>query len=169
MTFAELWQELAPIGRAAGTGGYRRYSWTPADAECRAWFTRRAEALGLTVEPDCNGNLWAWWGPRGAGAVVTGIALALSATAIALQMLEERGDLQTPYGPLRYSLKTEGGRVVWHLAAGTRVPPGGLVLVWPGRQPPPRDTRINGRAAQWDGPELRVRQVPATVVVNGQP
>jgi N-carbamoyl-L-amino-acid hydrolase len=72
MTFAELWQELSPIGRAAGTGGYRRYSWTPADAECRAWFTRRAEALGLTVEPDHNGNLWAWWGPRRAGAVVTG-------------------------------------------------------------------------------------------------
>ena len=32
------------------------------------------------------------------GAIVLGIALALSATAIALQILEERGDLQSPYG-----------------------------------------------------------------------
>ena len=62
VSFAELWRELEPIGRDPGTGGYRRYSWTPADAECRAWFTRQAERLGLTVEPDDNGNLWAWWG-----------------------------------------------------------------------------------------------------------
>jgi N-carbamoyl-L-amino-acid hydrolase len=72
MAFAELWSELAPLGRDPRTGGYRRYSWTPADAECRAWFTRRAEALGLTVEPDRNGNLWAWWGARRNGAIVTG-------------------------------------------------------------------------------------------------
>jgi beta-ureidopropionase / N-carbamoyl-L-amino-acid hydrolase len=75
MTFAALWRELEPIGRDPGTGGYRRYSWTPADAECRAWFTRQAERLGLTVEPDNNGNIWAWWGPRDPArpnAVVTG-------------------------------------------------------------------------------------------------
>ena len=75
MSFAELWRHLAPIGRDPGTGGYRRYSWTPADAECRAWFTRQAERLGLTVEPDRNGNIWAWWGfphPERSGAIVTG-------------------------------------------------------------------------------------------------
>jgi beta-ureidopropionase / N-carbamoyl-L-amino-acid hydrolase len=72
MTFAELWRELEPLGRDPGTGGYRRYSWTPADAECRAWFTRQAEKLGLTVEPDNNGNLWAWWGPDRGSAIVTG-------------------------------------------------------------------------------------------------
>ena len=71
MTFAELWPQLEPIGLHAA-GGYRRYSWTAADAECRAWFTRQAERLGLTVEPDNNGNLWAWWGPPGPGAIVTG-------------------------------------------------------------------------------------------------
>ena len=64
MTFADLWRELEPLGRDAGTGGYRRYSWTEADAQCRAWFTRQAEKLGLAVEPDNNGNLWAWWEPR---------------------------------------------------------------------------------------------------------
>ena len=72
MSFAELWRELEPLGRDPGTGGYRRYSWTRADAEGRAWFTRQAEKLGLTVEPDNNGNLWAWWGPERTNAVMTG-------------------------------------------------------------------------------------------------
>jgi N-carbamoyl-L-amino-acid hydrolase len=72
MSFAELWRELEPLGRDTRTGGYRRYSWTDADASCRAWFTGQAEKRGLTVEPDNNGNLWAWWGPGRTDAVVTG-------------------------------------------------------------------------------------------------
>ena len=72
MTFAELWAGLEPIGRDPQTGGYRRYSWTPADTACRAWFTGQAERRGLAVETDNNGNLWAWWGPKTADAVVTG-------------------------------------------------------------------------------------------------
>jgi N-carbamoyl-L-amino-acid hydrolase len=72
MSFARLWRELEPLGRDPETGGYRRFSWTPADAGCRTWFTRQATRRGLTVEPDRNGNLWAWWGPRGTDAVVTG-------------------------------------------------------------------------------------------------
>jgi len=72
MTFDSLWRELEPLGRDPGTGGYRRYSWTPADAACRAWFTRQAEHRGLAVESDNNGNLWAWWGRKGPGAIVTG-------------------------------------------------------------------------------------------------
>jgi beta-ureidopropionase / N-carbamoyl-L-amino-acid hydrolase len=72
MTFADLWHDLEPLGRDASTGGYRRYSWTPADAQCRAWFTRQAERRGLIVQPDANGNLWAWWGERRPGAVATG-------------------------------------------------------------------------------------------------
>jgi N-carbamoyl-L-amino-acid hydrolase len=72
MTFTQLWSQLEPIGHCAETGGYRRYSWTTADAECRTWFTEQARARGLSVTPDRNGNLWAWWGEPGAGAVVTG-------------------------------------------------------------------------------------------------
>ena len=72
MSFAELWRELEPIGRDPQTGGYRRYSWTEADAQCRAWFTRQADKRGLTVETDNNGNLWAWWGDARDGAVATG-------------------------------------------------------------------------------------------------
>jgi beta-ureidopropionase / N-carbamoyl-L-amino-acid hydrolase len=71
-TFADLWRELEPIGRDPQTGGYRRYSWTPADSACRAWFTAQATKRGLDVETDNNGNLWAWWGPKRPGAVVTG-------------------------------------------------------------------------------------------------
>jgi len=70
--FAALWRELESIGRDQQTGGYRRYSWTPADTACRTWFTRQAAKRDLAVETDNNGNLWAWWGPRGPGAVVTG-------------------------------------------------------------------------------------------------
>jgi N-carbamoyl-L-amino-acid hydrolase len=72
MSFEELWQSLLPIGRDATTGGYRRFAWTSADAECRAWFISAAGDRGLTVETDRNGNLWAWWGEPGSDAVVTG-------------------------------------------------------------------------------------------------
>ncbi len=104
MTFAELWEELAPIGRDAGTGGYRRYSWTPADAQGRAWFTRHATSLGLSVEPDRNGNLWAWWGAARTGAVATGShldsvpdgggydgALGVASALAAVHMLKDKG------------------------------------------------------------------------------
>ncbi|MER7107816.1 allantoate amidohydrolase [Streptomyces sp. NPDC000229] len=68
-----MWADLAPIGRHQGSGGYRRYAWTGADADCRTWFQEQAEARGLTYETDRNGNQWAWLGdPLGSDAVVTG-------------------------------------------------------------------------------------------------
>ncbi|CAM5242677.1 Allantoate amidohydrolase OS=Streptomyces glaucescens OX=1907 GN=SGLAU_13965 PE=3 SV=1 [Streptomyces glaucescens] len=68
-----MWAELLPIGRSSASGGYRRYAWTGADTECRAWFRTQAEARGLRYEVDRNGNQWAWLGDPGAGdAVVTG-------------------------------------------------------------------------------------------------
>jgi N-carbamoyl-L-amino-acid hydrolase len=70
--FRELWSSLLPIGLHPATGGYRRYAWTQADLECRAWFRAQAERRGLRAESDRNGNLWAWWGEPGPGAVVTG-------------------------------------------------------------------------------------------------
>jgi beta-ureidopropionase / N-carbamoyl-L-amino-acid hydrolase len=72
-SFGEMWRELLPVGRHPGSGGYRRFAWTPVDGECRAWFRAQAEARGLTYEADRNGNQWAWSGdPRGGDAVVTG-------------------------------------------------------------------------------------------------
>ncbi|MFJ9829621.1 allantoate amidohydrolase [Streptomyces sp. NPDC101160] len=68
-----MWRSLAPIGRHAASGGYRRYAWTGADADCRLWFRMQAEARRLDVETDRNGNQWAWLGDPTAGdAVVTG-------------------------------------------------------------------------------------------------
>ncbi|MBJ7904975.1 allantoate amidohydrolase [Streptomyces sp. NPDC003656] len=68
-----MWTELLPIGRSSASGGYRRYAWTGADADCRAWFREQAEARGLDYEVDRNGNQWAWLGDPAAGdAVVTG-------------------------------------------------------------------------------------------------
>lgn len=64
--------EIADTGRDAHRGGYSRHVWQPADLELRAWFVERAERIGLDVETDRNGNIWAWWGKPGPDAVVTG-------------------------------------------------------------------------------------------------
>ncbi len=72
-SFHEMWQDLRPLGRNPETNGYRRYAWTAADTDCRAWFRAQAESRGLAYETDRNGNQWAWLGDPSAGdAVVTG-------------------------------------------------------------------------------------------------
>ncbi|MEV7129968.1 allantoate amidohydrolase [Streptomyces sp. NPDC093260] len=73
MSFHSMWAELLPVGRSSASGGYRRFAWTGADAECRAWFEDQARARQLAYETDRNGNQWAWLGDPAAGnAVVTG-------------------------------------------------------------------------------------------------
>ncbi|MGW0490328.1 allantoate amidohydrolase [Streptomyces olivaceus] len=73
MSFHSMWAELLPVGRSSASGGYRRYAWTGADADCRTWFREQAGARGLAYETDRNGNQWAWLGDPAAGnAVVTG-------------------------------------------------------------------------------------------------
>ncbi|WP_107451767.1 allantoate amidohydrolase [Actinacidiphila rubida] len=68
-----MWRDLHGIGRHPRTGGYRRYAWSAADADCRAWFRQEAAARGLAYEVDRNGNQWAWLGdPAQGDAVVTG-------------------------------------------------------------------------------------------------
>jgi N-carbamoyl-L-amino-acid hydrolase len=68
-----MWAELLPVGRSSASGGYRRFAWTDADADCRAWFEDQARSRGLAHEVDRNGNQWAWLGDPAAGdAVVTG-------------------------------------------------------------------------------------------------
>ena len=51
--------DIAAIGRDATSGGYRRLAWTDADLALREWFIGQASGLGLDVETDRNGNLWA--------------------------------------------------------------------------------------------------------------
>ncbi|MEZ0106534.1 N-carbamoyl-L-amino-acid hydrolase [Catenulispora sp. EB89] len=70
--YTDMWRSLLPLGLNSDTGGYRRFAWNTADLACREWFRSEAAARGLEVETDRNGNLWAWWGPKGPGAVVTG-------------------------------------------------------------------------------------------------
>ncbi|MBN0045991.1 allantoate amidohydrolase [Streptomyces actuosus] len=73
MSFHSMWAELLPVGRSSASGGYRRYAWTGADADCRVWFEEQAASRGLSYEVDRNGNQWAWLGDPAAGdAVVTG-------------------------------------------------------------------------------------------------
>ena len=74
MTFAGMWSALLPIGRDAGTGGYRRFAWTREDHTLREWFAGECAIRGLDLVEDRMGNQWAWWGDpdaHGAG-VVTG-------------------------------------------------------------------------------------------------
>jgi beta-ureidopropionase / N-carbamoyl-L-amino-acid hydrolase len=67
MTFDSMWSAIAPIGRDARTGGYRRYAWTRHDGALREWFAAEASARGLDLVTDRAGNQWAWWGDPDAG------------------------------------------------------------------------------------------------------
>jgi N-carbamoyl-L-amino-acid hydrolase len=104
---ARAFAELAPYGRDAGSGGYRRFAWTEADAQCRGWFSRQAELRSMPSDTDRNGNLWAWW-PRlptaGERAVATGShldsvpdggafdgPLGVISALLAVDLLRERG------------------------------------------------------------------------------
>lgn len=72
-TLHALWESLLPIGRDPGTGGYLRLAYDDAELSCREWFADAATRIGLDVETDRNGNLWAWWGdPAGGDALVLG-------------------------------------------------------------------------------------------------
>jgi N-carbamoyl-L-amino-acid hydrolase len=60
-------RELDEIG--VTLAGVHRLAWTTEDAACRAWFARQAQDVGLHVQSDPAGNLWAcpdaeppWWG-----------------------------------------------------------------------------------------------------------
>jgi hypothetical protein len=95
-------------------------------------------------------------------------ALVLAA-GLPLQWLEGEGvvveHLRTPYGPLSYTLQSQGRRLLLKVAAGLQPPPGGLVFVWPGEQPP-GPTLLNGTPVSWQGAELRFHQLPAEVSVG---
>ncbi|MGC3859984.1 allantoate amidohydrolase [Micromonospora chersina] len=71
--FRKLWDEIAPVGRDAGSGGYLRYALTEPELTLRGWFREQAGQRGMPVTEDGNGNLFAWWGDPAAGdAVLTG-------------------------------------------------------------------------------------------------
>lgn len=63
--FDTLWPTILDVGRHRATGGYRRFAWSDADMTLREWFVGCADRRGMDVEVDRNGNLWAWWMPKG--------------------------------------------------------------------------------------------------------
>jgi beta-ureidopropionase / N-carbamoyl-L-amino-acid hydrolase len=75
MTFEQMWNDLAGIGRDASSGGYHRPGFGAAERECAQWFVEQATRRELAVESDGNGNLLAWWVPHGvtrSNAILTG-------------------------------------------------------------------------------------------------
>jgi hypothetical protein len=93
------------------------------------------------------------------------------AAGIAPAWLDEGGvavqNLRTPYGHLSYTLRRDGDRVTLRLAAGSGMPPGGFIFVWPGDKSP-RSASINGKPATFSGAELRVGAAPARVLIDGR-
>ncbi|WP_234430693.1 allantoate amidohydrolase [Streptomyces sp. NRRL F-4489] len=90
-----MWEELRPLGRDSSSGGYRRFAWTGADADCRAWFRAQAEARGLAYELDRNGNQWAWLGATSYRDVAPGGAVA---TGSHLDSVPDGGAFDGPLG-----------------------------------------------------------------------
>ena len=70
ITEAALTERFGALGDiGVGPEGVHRLAWTNEDAATRAWFERQAAEVGLRVERDPAGNLWAcpeaeppWWG-----------------------------------------------------------------------------------------------------------
>ena len=73
--------------------------------------------------------------------------------------------LRTRYGRLSYSARKDDKRVIVRIARDMTVPPGGFVFVWPGKASP-GIAHVNGKATEWRGTELRIRELPAEVVVD---
>lgn len=147
MSVTSRLEDIAAVGRDASSGGYRRLAWTDADLTLREWFAGEAASLGLELEVDRNGNMWAWWGDSSAGdAVITGShldsvpdggnfdgPLGVASALEAVAELKRRG--VQPRRPLAVACFTdeEGGRfgvacIGSRLAAGVLAPERALVL-----------------------------------------
>jgi len=74
--------------------------------------------------------------------------------------------LHTPYGPLSYALRSGRGAVTLTLEPGLRIPPGGVLVTPPGPGRPFRTAQVDGAAAPLEQGGVRVRHVPARVVLR---
>jgi hypothetical protein len=72
-------------------------------------------------------------------------------------------NLRTPYGLLTYSLKVDDRQKVLHIEAMKQMPVGGIAVSWPGEEPP-RKHSIERGLARWVGTDLRVSELPFTIV-----
>jgi N-carbamoyl-L-amino-acid hydrolase len=89
-----LLSELSSVGRDPA-GGVTRFAWAGAEVELREWFSARAAGLGLDVETDGNGNLWAWWGASASGTSLAGTAFVVGSH---LDSVRSGGEWDGPLG-----------------------------------------------------------------------
>lgn len=125
-TFEQMWSALAPVGRAATSGGYFRQPFGSAERECHAWFVDQCAARSLVVEQDGNGNTVGWWRAgvgNGLPAVLTGShldsvldggaydgPLGIVSAFAALDLLRERGFVPTRTIGIAAFAEEEGSR-----------------------------------------------------------
>lgn len=117
------------------------HAWVASD------FIRAALDLFAYVEPDAQaivlgGGMDAGW-LRGDGSKIRG--------------------LRTPYGAIDLAMRADDRRLTVTIDGGAR-PPGGFVLRWPLNGAPGRTT-VNGRAARFEGKQLRVPAGTAMTIV----
>lgn len=72
--------------------------------------------------------------------------------------------LVTPYGSIDFAMKGNAKKLSMTIG-GTARPPGGFVLPWPYRTPPPV-ARINGRKAEWKDGKLLIRATGKPVKIE---
>ncbi|HEY0684571.1 MAG TPA: discoidin domain-containing protein [Steroidobacter sp.] len=72
-------------------------------------------------------------------------------------------NLRTPFGPLNYSLKIEGGKATLHVEPLKQMPVGGIAISWPG-DAPPKNHSIQRGFGRWLGTDLRINELPFTIV-----
>lgn len=74
-------------------------------------------------------------------------------------------NLSTQYGPLNYDMRASGSVVTVNLRAGIKMPPGGIV-VWSPLEQPILSAWVDGVPTAVKGAEVRVRKLPATVIIR---
>jgi hypothetical protein len=74
-------------------------------------------------------------------------------------------NLSTQYGPLNYDMRASGNVVTVNLRAGIRMPPGGIV-VWSPLEQPILSAWVDGVPTAVKGAEVRLRKLPATVIIR---
>jgi hypothetical protein len=74
-------------------------------------------------------------------------------------------NLSTQYGLLNYDMRASGNTVTVNLRAGIRMPPGGIV-VWSPLEQPILSALVEGVPTAVKGAEVRVRKLPAVVIIR---
>jgi hypothetical protein len=72
-------------------------------------------------------------------------------------------NLRTPFGPLSYSLKIDDDAATLHIEPLKQMPVGGIAVSWPG-EAPPKNHSIKKGFARWLGTDLRISELPFTIV-----